>query len=169
MLELLLSPIGTLVIVTLVVLMVGRLKRKAPMSSTKFLNVDLELGGKFDLTPLLKAFNHGAHVVQSRKLTDNDWVATLELNRQPKEYESAIRSFVGLVGDLLPADRALWNQAYKRSLSVGVEVDLSTQGDPLVEVGFSVHSLRLASDVGAKVGLVLYRDGAHREARYKKS
>ncbi len=121
-------------------------------TSTRFLNVDLELRGKEDLTELVQAFEPGAFALSCMAFEDG-YLANLELAAQPTDAEAAIRCFVDLVNNLPPQALQLWKNASTRDLSIGVEAG-STPSH--FEVALTPGVLELAAEVGARITFVVY-------------
>jgi hypothetical protein len=121
-------------------------------SRTHFLNVDLELLAKQDLTALVQAFEPGASAINCIAV-ENGYFVNLELDIQPSEPEAAIRSFVDLVEKLPPPARVLWDETSKRDLSIGVQAGSTPSS---FEVALTPAVLKLAADVGARIVFVVY-------------
>ena len=95
------------------------MKRKT--STTRFLNVDLDLYSRSDLQPLVDAFGKKVitlYVGRERKR----YSAHLELARYHKlSADSIIRGFCTLIRALSKTERALWDCAQSREFSIGVQ------------------------------------------------
>ena len=121
-------------------------------TKTRFLNVDLELRAIKELTELVQAFEPGATALNCMPL-DGGYLADLELDTQPTEAESAIRSFIELIERLPPRARELWNNASSRDFSIGVQAGSTASS---FELALTSDLLRLAADVGARIIFVVY-------------
>jgi hypothetical protein len=119
---------------------------------TEFLNVDLDLLAKHDLTELVQAFESGADALHCEAV-ENGYRANLELSSQPTDAEAAIRSFVDLIRDLPPGARALWNETSKRDFSIGVQAGSLPHS---LEFALTPAVLALAVEVGARIVFVVY-------------
>jgi hypothetical protein len=121
-------------------------------TKTHFLNVDLELRSKHELTELVQAFEPGAMALSCMAIEDG-YLANLELDTQPTEAEAAIRSFVNLIEMLPPRARDLWNEASMRDFSIGVEAGATPSH---FEFALTPAVLKLAANVGAQITFVVY-------------
>jgi hypothetical protein len=121
-------------------------------AATRFLNVDLEMLAKQDLTHLVQAFAPSAFALHCMA-TERGYFASLELTTEPTEAEGAIRTFVDIIQNLPAAARALWNQASKRDFSIGVDAGSAPSR---FELALTPAVLKLAADVEARIVFVVY-------------
>jgi hypothetical protein len=118
----------------------------------RFLNVDLDVYAPYDLAPLAAALEAGAMLLSSTQ-EDGTYRASFELNAQPADAAAGIRAFVALIEQLPVAQRALWDGATRRELSIGIRAGHSPRNSRLA---LSPATLKLASDVGAVIEVVVY-------------
>jgi len=114
------------------------------------LNVDLDIDSTDDLTPLLEAFEPHAY-----SLERPPGMASFELNEpvSPNDPEALILAFVGLVNNLPPAARQIWNGAAHRVFDIGIQ----SQRQPHQKTyRLSTSTLRAAADVGAEIAITVY-------------
>jgi hypothetical protein len=91
-----------------------------------FLNVDLELESKADLSALLETFGNSIvvlrHTVQRRVYT-----VWLEHVPEPRHVDEAIMQYAKLVNRLPLAKRSLWDDCRTRRLNIGVQAMATNQ------------------------------------------
>jgi hypothetical protein len=121
-------------------------------TKTYFRNVDLEVRSMEDLTELVRALEPGVTELSCMPL-DEGYLANVELASQPTEADKAIRSFVGLIEQLPPRARDLWNRASVRDFSIGIEA-LPTPST--FEIVLPPEVLKLAADLRARITFVVY-------------
>lgn len=119
---------------------------------TKFLNVDFDIRARFDLRPLATAFGKNVVVLYTgheRGL----YSAHLELARQPKNADAAIRDFAVLIHGLPRAHRKLWDAATTRDFNIGVQ---SVTKDKPYEIKLAVSTIRAVSSLSARIVVTIY-------------
>jgi hypothetical protein len=94
--------------------------QKGYSSETHFLNVDLDIYSKHDLSPLVKCFGKKV-VVLHAGVEHRNYSAHLEIAKLTRTADSIIRAFCKLVDALPERERALWNNATVRSFSIGIQ------------------------------------------------
>ena len=121
-------------------------------TTTKFLNVDLDLFYRSEPTELLRATKRRTLVVNLA-----NHFATLELWPQPRTAEGAILRFARVVDGLPPSARAQWNCCKKRVLNIGVEAGV----EPYQAV-FTLpkRALARAVEIRAEIVITVYACGA---------
>jgi hypothetical protein len=121
-------------------------------AKTHFLNVDLDIRAKEDLAGLVRAFEPRAFALNCAAVEDS-YFASLELASQPTEPDAAIIHFVRLIEALPPDARAVWDGAFKKDFSIGVEAG----GTPhSTEFALTPTALKLAAAVGAGIAFLVY-------------
>jgi len=119
---------------------------------TKFLNVDLDIRARFDLRPLATAFGKNVVVLYTgheRRL----YSAHLELARQPKNADAAIRDFTVMVHGLPRSHRKLWDAATTRDFNIGVQ---SVTQDKPYEIKLAVSTIQAVSSLSARIVVTIY-------------
>jgi len=90
---------------------------------TQFENVDLDLSSKRDLSPLISALHAQVILLHAgRRGRGGSFWARLELAKQPRTCDQALRRFATLLKRLPPAARRTWNGATLREFNIGVQV-----------------------------------------------
>ena len=119
---------------------------------TGFLNVDLDVYAKFSLRPLATAF--GKNVVVLFAGREFDFYSThLELARQPKNADAAIRDFAALINGLPRAKRKLWDTAAIRDFNIGVQS--KGKAKPR-EVKLTTRTMQAVTSLKARVVVTVY-------------
>lgn len=121
-------------------------------AETEFLNVDLDLEATYDLAPLAKALGPAVHVLYCEK-AKRGYVARIELARQPKTPDEAIRKLAAQVAPLPTSAHRLWTRAKKRDLSIGIQ---SGSKPWCSEFTLRPAALASAARLGASVTLTVY-------------
>lgn len=116
-----------------------------------FLNVDLDLSASTPLAALAEAFGSAVDVLLDERIRRTWWLR-LELSRQPKSADAAIRSFCKLVAVLPDVSRSLWDSAKSRDFSVGIRSGIeSAWVEPI-----SPATVRAVAALNASISLVVY-------------
>jgi hypothetical protein len=122
------------------------------MSTTYFLNVDLDVFSRSPLEPLAQALGPKVielYVGQDRHL----YRAHFELSSSRKSADARIAGFVQLVKGLPRPARAVWNRAYRRDFNIGIQAGFEPR---FYELAVTAETLKLASDVNARVVVTVY-------------
>jgi hypothetical protein len=120
---------------------------------TYFLNVDLDVFSRYSLAPLAAAF--GSKVIQLHAGPHgNHHRAHFELNASSrKSADALIVGFVRLVKALPQTARAVWNRAYRRDFSIGLQAGFKPHS---YDLALKPTTLRLVSSVNARVVVTIY-------------
>ena len=120
---------------------------------TRFLNVDLELVTRMELSPLLARFAASMLVLRD-SVDDGLRTVWLELaGGNPPDAEDAIAQFVTIIQSLPGELRRLWDACDDRCFNVGIQGDAA----PYATV-FSLTraSLAAVADLGARLDITVY-------------
>ena len=119
---------------------------------TTFLNVDLDLESRSDLHPLVTALQPETFTLYEGR-DKRTYRAHLELSRQPKTPDAAIRSFAALISKISTAERNLWNTAKVRDFNIGVQ----TAEKPHAYVtSLSPETLETVAALNARIVFTIY-------------
>jgi len=121
-----------------------------------YLNTDLDLLSKSDLTGLAAAFkNKGVRALYVTHARDGLWYARFETDRQHTEPEANIAKLVTVIELLGKANRATWQSCSKRDFNIGYDC-----GDEPWEFnqGLSAELLGRLAAVGGSLRITLYPD-----------
>jgi hypothetical protein len=144
------------------------------MKGPYFINVDLEVWSKEDLTPLARAFEPNCLVLHVGKVKRRFHLC-VEATSNPKAPDAVILALLEVVQSLPPTAKRLWKRAESRIFNVGYDsgttVNLmherpvgsgrwyarspSKAARPY-EITFDPKLLRDIVDVGATVGTTIY-------------
>ena len=131
-----------------------RLKKQfePPGSSTKFLNIDLDLWSKSSLDPLLHAFGRKVVLLHAGK-DGREYRAHLELASESGNPEVVLRRFVRLEQELPRPARALWNRARVREFNIGIQPAAKPHS---FELHLKDATVRAVAVVNARIGMTVY-------------
>ena len=87
-----------------------------PDNNTVFLNVDLDVQIATGLEVLLAELGRDVAVLHQDSTT-----ATIELNREVSDPQDALIGLAILIEALSPDARRIWEEAEKRSMSIGIQ------------------------------------------------
>lgn len=129
------------------------MSRKTTSSrSTEFLNVDLDLYGRYDLEPLAAAFGRNVVVLFAGR-EGRAHSAHLELARAVGGVDARIRRFCKLVGLLGRADRKLWDSANRRDFNIGIQAGEQPFSS---EFAIEAETVKAVAEIGARIVLTVY-------------
>ena len=121
-------------------------------SETTFLNVDLDISSRQDLTGLAEALAPRLTALHVGRVRGKYW-ARLELRTQPAGPDTAIRRLVSAIERLPARQRARWNRATTREFNIGIQA----AGEPRCrEFSVAPETVRLAGRVGARLVITGY-------------
>jgi len=120
--------------------------------ATTFLNVDLDLYSRSNLQPLVAALGQRVFTLHvGRK--GQTYSAHLELSREPKTADLAIRSLAALIDTLPKAERKLWDTANVRDFNVGVQAAMRPHS---YEIPLAYETIKIASALKARIVFTIY-------------
>ncbi len=131
-----------------------RLKKQfePPGSSTRFLNIDLDVWSASPLEPLVHAFGRKVVTLHVGR-TGREYAAHLELAVSPDSPDLLLRRFVRLVEDLPRPARALWNRARVREFNIGIQPAAKPYR---FELHLKEATVRAAGRVNARIATTVY-------------
>ena len=102
--------------------MKGRPDLRLSVRKIKYLNSDLDLNSKDDLTPLGIAFEAGgAYCLHVTLGQDKLWYATFEADTISREPESSIEFLIAIVESLDRSNKRLWRSCLTREFNIGYD------------------------------------------------
>ena len=131
-------------------------------TATTFLNVDLELYSRSNLQPLVASLGQRVFTLHVGR-DGQTYSAHLELSREPKTADLAIRSLAALIHTLPKAERKLWDTATVRTFNVGVQAAMRPHA---YEVPIAYETIKIASALKARIVFTIY--AAERSKTVKK-
>jgi hypothetical protein len=127
-------------------------KRDAGFDKTTFLNVDLEVSSREDLSPLADALVPKLIVLHVGRV-GRTYRASFELPTQSKTPDQAIRRLVAAVGTLPVRQRALWTRATIRDFNIGIQA----AHEPMCrEFALDPLTVKLVSRIRARIVFTVY-------------
>lgn len=120
------------------------------MSSTHFLNVDLDIRGESGLDELLDAFNPAVIVPNQ----DGKNFVSLEIARaHPQSVDETILVFCNLVQQLPPEVRAVWDNCTMRCMNIGIQAGTKPHSECF---HISGKTISLLSAIKAEIAFTVY-------------
>jgi hypothetical protein len=121
-------------------------------AKTAFLNVDLDISSREDLTSLAEAFRPRLIVLHVGRVRQRYW-ARFELRTQPRTPDAAIRRLVSAVEGLPVRQQACWKRAATRDFNIGIQA-----ADAPRHTAFVVDpaTVVMAGRVGARIVITVY-------------
>lgn len=117
-----------------------------------YLNTDLELEWCGDFKPLVNALAGQTYVLYNGPAGERNRL-TLELEETPAEASEAISVFCGLIENLPPEAKAVWNAADSRVFDIGYESGI---GEQLAKMVIEPDVLNRVAQLGVSVVVTIY-------------
>jgi len=130
--------------------------KRRSIEATCFLNVDLDVVGPHDLSPLVRAL--APHVFDLHTgPADVGYQTHLELARHPpgkrRDPEATIDRFVELLASAPPRARRLWTSATRRDFNIGIQGGAEPRA---FEFALAPDTLKAVARLGARVVVTVY-------------
>ena len=122
------------------------------MSTTHFLNVDLDIYSKRDLQPLVERFGPKVFALYIGR-ERGKFCAHLEVVKNVRTADATLWAFCGLIQSLPKPERALWNAATVRSFSIGIQAGTQPNSRDFTIRPKTVEAVSL---LGAQIVLTIY-------------
>jgi hypothetical protein len=129
-----------------------------PRARVRFLNVDLDVRSREDLTPLAEALEPQVFALHVGRV-GRGWMARFELSRQPKTADAAIRRLAAAVERLPARERARWRRASRREFNLGIQ---AAAEPPASEFPIEADTVALVARLGGRLAVTLYAPPAPR-------
>lgn len=130
--------------------------RRRARAMTSFLNVDLDVSGREDLSPLVQALRPAIFELYTGR-SGSRYQAHLELASRgsggPSDADGTIRRFVRLLRALPPRARRLWNRAGQRDFNIGIQGGIEPHA---FELGLPATTLQAVAGLRARIVLTVY-------------
>jgi hypothetical protein len=120
--------------------------------ATRFLNVDLDLYSRSNLQPLIAALGQRVFTLHLGR-EGQTYSAHLELSREPKTADLAIRTLAALIHTLPKAARKLWDTANVRDFNVGVQAAMRPHS---YAIPLAYETIKIASALKARIVFTIY-------------
>lgn len=125
-------------------------------ASTTFLNVDLDVSGREDLSPLAKALRPAAFELYTGRARSG-YQTHLELasrgSARLTDADTAIRRFVKALTALPPRARRLWNRARQRDFNIGIQGGIQPYA---FELPLRPETLQAVARLRARIVVTVY-------------
>ena len=123
-----------------------------PRARVRFLNVDLDVRSREDLTPLAEALEPQVFALHVGRV-GRGWMARFELTRQPRTPDTAIRRLVTALERLPARERARWRRATRREFNVGIQAAAEPHAS---QFPIGPDTLELVARLRGRLVLTLY-------------
>jgi len=121
------------------------------MSIPKYLNTDLEVDSRRELTPLVEEFGDAVFLMYNGEWGKN-YRCSFEVNEHLAHANEAIAFFCMLVETLPKNVRKIWDESLKKAFSIGFESGEVEK----IEVEIEPPVLERVAKIGAKINIVIY-------------
>jgi len=126
--------------------------REMYMNDPYYINTDLEIDSREDLTIIGQEFGEGA-----TEMYNGDWGknkrAAFEIAGGFADVNGAIRMFCTLVETLSPEARSVWDRSLSKTFSVGLQ---SGNSDARLETAIEPRIVERVAQIGASISFVVY-------------
>lgn len=119
------------------------------MSQTRYLNVDLDIAGAFDLDNIIRELEPFAFVLNPGPQP----FATLELHEQCETPEAAVTAFHRAITALSADARSAWSNLDRRTLNIGFQAGSKPYS---TEFALSSGAIDLIAAISAEVVFTIY-------------
>ncbi|MCU7959452.1 MAG: hypothetical protein KZQ58_05515 [gamma proteobacterium symbiont of Bathyaustriella thionipta] len=122
------------------------------MNDPRYINTDLEIDSKNDLTPVVKAFREDVFLMYN-----GEWGkyfrASFEVNESLADINGAPGMFCMLVEALPPEARKLWDSSFSKTFSLGFE---SGNSEAKLELKIEPALVQRVGALGGSISIVIY-------------
>jgi hypothetical protein len=119
---------------------------------TAFLNVDLEISSREDLAPLAAALQPDLTELHVGRVGRTYW-ARLELRKQPRTPDVAIRQLISAIHRLPGRHRACLRRATRRDFNIGIQ---AAEEPRCVEFPLTPPTVVMVGQVGGRIVITVY-------------
>lgn len=119
---------------------------------TTFLNVDLDISSRQDLSSLAEALRPRLIPLHVGRVRRTHW-ARFELRRQPSNPDVAIRRLVSAIRGLPAPQLARWKRATTRDFNIGIQ---AAEEPAHSEFSLNPATAVMAGRVGARIVITVY-------------
>jgi len=123
------------------------------MAAPYFLNVDLDIESRSDLTVLETELGRNVHVLGGGPVSPGCFLLRLETSPQFKTPDETICAFCSLLEKLSPKAKRAWRSAHKKEFDVGHDI---VRGQLASQFSLRTETLKRMSALGATLGITFY-------------
>jgi hypothetical protein len=127
--------------------------------TTTFLNVDLDVSGTEDLSPLVQALHPAIfelHTGRGRSGYETHLELASRASARTSDADATIKRFVKLLTVLPPRARGLWERARQRDFNIGIQGGSEPHA---FELGLRPETLQAVARLGARIVVTVYAVG----------
>jgi len=133
---------------------VGHITKKRRLKpGAEYLNVDLEVRSRSDLTPLADEFSRSLSLLHAGRVP-RTFLASFEADSGSLSPDAAINRLADAVSSLTPSARRLWKEARDRVFDIGVEA--KSTGPDILALALRPETLRAIARLNARLAFTFY-------------
>ena len=122
---------------------------------TCFLNVDLDIESKYDISPIVRDFGDRVFILNNEPYSQESYNLSVELNDSwcQQDPEGLILSYIELIKNFSDDAKDAWNKAHKKAFDLGYECGFQPYS---INNELSTNTISAVASVGASVIFTLY-------------
>jgi len=122
---------------------------------TCFLNVDLDIESKYDISPIVRDFGDRVFILNNEPYSQESYNLSVELNDSwcQQDPEGLILSYIELIKNFSDDAKDAWNKAHKKAFDLGYECGFQPYS---INNELSANTINAVTSVGASVIFTLY-------------
>jgi hypothetical protein len=122
---------------------------------TCFLNVDLDIESKYDISPIIRDFGDKVFILNDEPYSEGSYNLSVELNDSwcQQDPEGLILGYIELIKNFSDDAKDAWNRAHKKSFDLGYECGFQPYS---INNELSNSTINAVASVGASVIFTLY-------------
>lgn len=122
---------------------------------TCFLNVDLDIESKYDISAIIRDFGDKVFILNDEPYSEGSYNLSVELNDSwcQQDPEGLILGYIELIKNFSDDAKDAWNRAHKKSFDLGYECGFQPYS---INNELSNSTINAVASVGASVIFTLY-------------
>lgn len=122
---------------------------------TYFINVDLDIESKYDISPIIRDFGDKVFILNDEPYSEGSYNLSVELNDSwcQQEPEGLILGYIELIKNFSDDAKDAWNKAHKKAFDLGYECGFQPYS---INNELSANTINAVTSVGASVIFTLY-------------
>lgn len=122
---------------------------------TRFLNVDLDIESKYDISPIIKDFGDKVFILNDQPHTEGNHNLSVEVSDSfcQQDPEGLISRYVELINSFSDNAKDAWNKCHKKTFDIGYESGFTPYS---IDSELSANTIKAIASLGASVGVTLY-------------
>lgn len=122
---------------------------------TYFINVDLDIESKYDISPIIRDFGDKVFILNDEPHYEGSHNLSVELNDSwcQQDPETLILGYIELIKNFSDDAKDAWNKAHKKAFDLGYECGFQPYS---INNELSTDTINAVASVGASVIFTLY-------------